>query len=392
MIGKVGLLSYHFWYNYGTCFQSYALWKVLNEKGLDVEYLDFGWKYPVANDSYLVNFWSYNRPQMSFADIALYYTKRYLRALKSLSIVDTIHRDLICKETNKQFDLFAQKYIKVSKPIPEAQLDKTEKDYDLFIIGSDQVWNPECCDEKYFKNFLLDFVSDGQKKTAYAPSIGLSSIDKNVRDLFTKYLSSFRQISCREKTGKDFLQDFLGREVTQVIDPTLLIEPKEWRSLATNKYKTNGFVLCYILGNKECIAEFALNCSKKMNVPLFILTTSSNIIKKYRKNVLSGVGPSEFIELLDKCGCFVTDSFHGTAFSINFNKQFYSFMKRSGGYGSSDNSRITDTLNFFGLGDRFCEDENTNISDTIIDYNSVNKILDDERKRSFDYIEKIINI
>lgn len=382
---KVALLSYQYWYNYGTCLQSYALWKYLETQGFPAEYLNFDWKYPVSLESHYAYFWEYKIPHHRLLGKIKYRLLSYYKALKEHDILFQFLKDFIYFNNSRKFDAFYKKFIRVSPPVSSVDLHGIENDYRKFIIGSDQVWNPDCCEEKYFLHFLLDFVHDKKKKVAYAPSIGKTELDARTTDLFVKYLKDFEYISCREETGCEILRSILSKEITQVIDPTLLLSPAEWMKIAKYPARTEDAVICYVLGDKECIVKFAQNIAHAIQKNIIIITNSYSIIRKYGKMVAYGIGPREFIGLLDKCACFVTDSFHGTIFSINFNKPFFSFMKRQGGYTTSDNSRIVDVLKHFHLEEQFREDDNMAFS-LDVDFMEANKILNRERHKSIQYL------
>ena len=182
----------------------------------------------------------------------------------------------------------------------------------------------------------------------------------------------------------------MKKSVTQVLDPTLLIKAEDWRKIEVVP-RTGQFVLCYLLGNRSTIVEFAKRIADKKGLPLVLVTIESDIIEKYHRFVTNGIGPLELLGLIDKCDTCITDSFHGTAFCINYNKPFYSFMKKEGGYEIADNSRITDTLSFFKLDDRFVFDADSFDDNGSVDFTFANQILERERLSSLTYLEKIIN-
>lgn len=362
---KIGLLSYQFWYNYGTCLQAYALWKTIQKLGFDSEYIDFGWQYP-----------------------------QYPENKSILTLLKKILKKLLLKndtESKILFDRFRKEYIKESEPVDIKKLSDIEADYRTFIVGSDQTWNPDCVEELYFKVFLLSFVKDNRKKCAYAPSIGRNFIDEHCKELYKKYLSDFHFISCRETSGCKILSEVLEKNISQVLDPTLLLTSADWNSVAHSPTADKDYILCYILGEKKSICDFAKKIALSQGKQLYILAGNFKICRQYKKYVLSGVGPSEFVGLIKHCSCLITDSFHGTIFSINFNKDFYAFYKRVGGASESDNSRMLDTLRQFGLEKRLRQDNDQELG-TRIDYSCVNLTVDDYRKSSVKFLKKILEV
>lgn len=370
---KIGLISYQFWYNYGTCLQAYALWKKIQMMGFESEYIDFGWHYPMHEST----------------DTLTSKIKSKVKNILGLKMLEKqVSKNNIVK--NKLFDAFRRDYIKESNPIDILKLDSIENGYSKFIVGSDQTWNPDCVEEKFFKIFLLSFVHSSEKKCAYAPSIGRNNVTGHCLDLYKQYLYDFSYISCRESSGCKILNEALGRNIQQVLDPTLLLEPEDWASIAKNPINEEGYVLCYILGNKTCICDYAQKLAQKENRRLYIISKNLDVYKYFGDYILQGVGPKEFVGLIRDCSCMVTDSFHGTIFSINFQKDFYTFHKRPGTQNESDNSRILDTLKQFGLEERFRADTDDSFCPHI-NYKSVTSMLEEYRKKSVAYLNNILN-
>lgn len=376
-MNKIALISYQFAYNYGTCLQAYALWKSIDKLGYTSEYLNFGWKFPNEDCSYLIK--------------TYYSIIKYLGAIKHKRLITTIEFDKLISTHRKAFENFRYTYIKESAPLKLSELSKVDSKYSRFIIGSDQTWNPDCVTEKYFLIFLLSFIKDKTRKFSYAPSIGKNSVDTKTENLFKTYLKDFQTISCRESRGCNILSNILQRKIEHVLDPTLLLTAAEWDNIATPFISPQKYVLCYILGEKEHICTFAQRLAKSKNLRLIILTHNVNIYKKYKSYTLKNIGPKEFVGLIKNSEYVVTDSFHGSIFSINYNKNFYSFLKRKGDENHSDNSRIYDVLKEFNLEDRFRKDDDFRES-IDINYELVFPILNDKRKKSIQYLSSIINI
>ena len=370
---KIGLVSYQFWYNYGTCLQAYALWKKIQMMGFDSEYINFGWHYPISES------------KVTLLSKIKYKVKHILNLDKFETKIFNINA-----ANNRLFDEFRNDYIKESSPIDIHNLESIESSYSKFIVGSDQTWNPDCVEEQFFKIFLLSFVHDPAKKNAYAPSIGRNNVSTHCLDLFKQYLDGVTYISCREKSGCKILSKALNRDIQQVLDPTLLLESKDWDVVAKNPITDKGYILCYILGNKSCICEYAKKLAQRENKRLYIISNNLDVYKSFEDYILQGVGPKEFVGLIRDCSCLVTDSFHGTIFSINFQKDFYTFHKRPGTLNESDNSRILDTLRQFDLENRFREDSDESFCHSI-DYGKVTRMLEKYRKESLVYLNNILN-
>lgn len=386
---KFALLSYHFWYNYGTCLQAYALWRVFKDLGVDAEYLNFGWRYPIPSHVYLENWWRYTMPRIGLLSNVKFFLLRYGRALKHGNLNNVVRSDWVRRSNSRRFDRFKLKYIRESEPVDIEHDVKLLSRYEKFVVGSDQTWNPDCAELKYFEKFLLSFVQDPEKKACYAPSVGRTVVDDATRSVFKRFLSSFAYLSCRERSGCRILKEVLGREVEHVLDPTLLLLPDEWRKIGAKINCNTPFVLCYILGRKKSIVKYALQLAERSCAELKLITVDAELISEYGKYLVAGIGPSEFIALVDNALAVVTDSFHGTAFAINFNKDFYSFLKRGRSVSASDNGRIGELLKVFDLEDRMCDDI-SDIKHKSIDFNYVNLLLEKERTLSVEYLKRLI--
>ena len=374
-MGKIALISYQFAYNYGTCLQAYALWKAINNAGYTSEYINFDWKFPTQEISLLEKY--------------LQTAKEYLGGIKHQRFRATIEFKSLQSSNKQQFDKFRELHIHESNRIQSNQLSNIENLYSKFIVGSDQTWNPDCVSEKYFRIFLLSFLKNSQKKYAYAPSIGKSILNEHTFALFKQYLSDFSKISCREINGCNTLSKVLNREIYKVLDPTLLLDKTEWKKIETPRTQTKKYVLCYILGEKKNICEYAKSLANRKGFDLIILPTNVNIYQAYKPYIHKDIGPSEFLSLIHYCEYVITDSFHGSIFAINYNKNFYSFLKRNGDETQADNSRITDILKIFGLENRLKNDNDTT-EEADIDFQSVNHILQQEREKSNNFLLSIL--
>lgn len=378
---RIALISFEFWYNYGTCLQAYALQTAVRTLGCEAEYLDVGWKYPISPLGCLLSGIGYKRPH-----IALYHRLGFLYVILRNILISRsrspIRRLRVVFANNRAFERFKDEYLRI---VSSGDLQCANRQYDYFMVGSDQTWNSNCVNNRDFLRFLLDFVQDDDKKICYAPSIGMTAIDDDTRLLFKKYLSTFKALSCREKRGARLISEATGCDVVPVLDPTLLLGVDEWRKVEKPISTPKRFVLCYILGSKTCVVEYARELARKTNAELVVLSNNERIIAKYDTSIIKGVGPSEFVYLIDSAEEVVTDSFHGTAFAVNFEKSVHSFMKRAGTVSDSDNSRIGDLLDEFRLSNRFRRDD-AEIDLSACDFTEARKILKEKRLASRSYL------
>jgi len=190
----------------------------------------------------------------------------------------------------------------------------------------------------------------------------------------------------REKQGADIIRELLSRESQLVLDPTLLISKEEWHSLAKENYSVSErYILVYAFSGSKNIMDFAKNISKKTGHK--IVWISNTYKKSMNIKYVKSAGPEEFLGLFINAEYIITNSFHGTAFSINLNKQFFTEMLLDT---SGVNSRLEDILELFGLENRIVTSCDAGIIDTPIDYKEVNRILETEREKSVSLLRSTI--
>jgi len=346
MMKETGILTFHRAVNYGAALQAIAL----KEK---------------------ISFYT----QTEIINYICPYIENYYKPFNK-NLLKGIIRFLLLKKRDKRFEKFVSK---MSSEKIYNKVDLHNAEYEKIIVGSDQVWNYGCsgADEAY----LLPNVNT--KKYSYAASFGVSELPKEQVPIFKECLSTFRFLSVREKTGKEICKKQLGLSAEVVLDPTLLLTKREWADLLKLLEKPKGYVLMYSLDINKKIKETAKKVSKQLRLPIYNITISSKDF--FGNKTIKNAGPKEWVELFYNATFIVTDSFHGTAFSVNFNKPFYSFANNERA------SRIVDLLDTLGLQKRLNVDlEDINAQDQL-DYISVNEKLEEERKKSNSFIEKIIN-
>lgn len=199
--------------------------------------------------------------------------------------------------------------------------------------------------------------------------------------------AQFRNLSCRERQNCNLLESELLDKVEFVLDPTFLLSPSDWNSYIHEPIIEGKYILAYILGTRECISKFAEKLGEHNNLPVYYILTRPEYLSK--DNLLKTIGPFDFVNLIENASFIVTDSFHGTILSINFEKNFYSFTKRDGSATTIDNDRIGTVLQEFELNDRLLNDEFANELGSI-DYIRVKSKLENLRESSLNYLKTII--
>ncbi len=359
---KVGLMTWFTYDNYGSMLQCSATIKIVKKLGYDIE---------------LINY----TPKEAYKDVDIsVLTNKVIRKLKNI----TKQKHIINKKISNQ------KFIEYRDKLPKSEIvnDKSSlfllnKKYDTFICGSDQIWAPTVFDENYF----LSFVNDQNKKIAYAPSIGLPVIEnKYVKVKMEKLINEFNFLSTREEQGAKIIKNLTGKDAKVVLDPTLLLNEQDWMEDFVDIPYEN-YILAYFLGDNLEYYNACKEIAKQENKKLIILPTTSEDLSKV-ECIFDDLGPNEFISLIHKADMILTDSFHGTIFSINFNKPFISF-KRFKDDKLSQNSRIYNILNKLNLNDLIFENNLDNIINIAksIDYSKVNSSLNNLRNESLDFLK-----
>lgn len=355
------------YFNYGNRLQNYALQEVLRDMGNDVctirDYTNI-----IKHDSFS------NRLKRTLLNGTF-----FKKVLKKINIKGkmTNHRLSIIREN--KFKKFTKRYIKET----DFFIDQNTKDYtfddkfDCYVIGSDQVWNYG------FPNFSNNnFVSYSKKpKISYAASFGVSDIPADLKEQYRKGLEEIDFISVREDIGTNIVKDITGRNSTVVLDPTLLLERTRWEDLISdNRVYDEKYIIIYFLGTlSDADRGYIKNFAKK----------NDYLIKDLHSVESPDIwtsDPSEFVNLISQAQAIFTDSFHGSVFSIIFEKYFEVFSRK--GDGRSMNSRIDTLLNDLDLLDRWHGSKCSNIKPN---YTNSMKKLKDRRNESLSFLRSSLS-
>lgn len=362
---RIAIMTWYSYRNYGTALQSSALFYIVKNRGYNVDFV-----------SYLPKDGAVSNPKLDLI-------KRMLKKLK---------RRYPSLELGTLFDNYFEErgtFTTVCASYPE--LYDLNRKYQAFVCGSDQIWSPLCYDSKYF----LDFVENTDKMVAYAPSIGSTKIDDPIiRERMAQHISRFKHLSVREQQGANLIKELTGQDAKVVLDPTLLMNAKEWDEFANadRVVKIDGkYILCYFLGDAEKYMRYVRNLSKKSNIPFYVIPVTTQQ-KNGGNAVPFEVGPSEFVSLIRNAEYVVTDSFHGMAFSVNYNKPFAVFKRFKDNDPKNQNSRIFNLLQVLGLENRLVDYNNTkNIQDMLeCDFTEVNRKLKEQRVSSIEYLKNAL--
>lgn len=385
---RVGIITLHGYSNYGNKLQNYATQEVLKSLGCD--------SITIANDVSINQdrkIQIYNKlKRLSFKRMVnhTYIAMKKLR--QKVYLTNTEKKETLL--TNKRIERFKKftkdNIIESDYIINERNVSKDfHNEFDYFIVGSDQVWNPY-----YINNSSIYFLTFApkRKRIAYSASFGISQLPEAFTQFYKERISQFEHISVREEVGADIVRDLIGRSVEVLIDPTLMLDKNEWLEIASkSKHKpTKSYILTYFLGEEsEKIKGFVDNLSYKYDLEIVKLEEGSGIIKDELRYT---TGPGEFIDYVNSAKVILTDSFHGTVFSILFEKPFISFSRNDASYSMNISSRLDTLLRKFQLEDRKWDNikESNNIME--IDFSNVPKILKREREKAYKYLRVALDI
>lgn len=357
---RSGTLTFHRTTNYGALFQTYALQKVLLSKGYDNEIIDY-------RSSVLEN---------------RYKKKSLLFYARPKQLAKVILQNAYIRDNRKKFNEFAEKHIRISADSYFSDTITSADDiYDHIIVGSDQVWNGECMG--WDPVYMLDFASYG-KKNSYAASFGVTSVPPEKENWYRKYFESFSHVSLREESGMKLFNQLSEIPSTVVLDPTLLLSQSDWHNLANEvpKQKQGRYILLYVLKETNSIIRIARNLSNKWKIPVVYVNDRLFGVRGFDNRFYTS--PCEWLNLFMNASFVVTNSFHGTAFSINLNKPFAVELLPPP---SKVNSRITDILALCGCKDRIYDDSNGISCE--MNFDNINKILSCERNKSIKFLDSI---
>lgn len=285
------------------------------------------------------------------------------------------------------FNRFVRKYIHLSEKsyFSFNELRAEEFKADLYLTGSDQVWNS-------FYNvgvdpaFYLSFVKEKGRKVSFAASFGRGELPSAEAKEIRPYLSEYQLVSVREQSAVGVMERMGMRAPERLLDPTLLLSGEEWKIMFPPRQHDGKYVLVYQMKPMPQLFTIARRIAEKIGAEVWFLSAGMKIRKDCDKTVLFK-SPEEFVPFISQAAFVVTNSFHGTAFSINLHRPFVSLVPDEFG------TRITGLLDTVGLADRMY-DEKANIDNYLrdIDYKRVERILSAERQKADDFIEKALNL
>ena len=351
---RIGILTFHRAINYGAVLQCYALQEFLKNQGHNVEIINYHCRF-IENQYKAFNL---HRIKSKYPHILL---KKVFKEIIS------INKRIKLKES---FEVFLENHLNLSAPF--CKIADMPLDYDIYILGSDQIWNA-CLTGGIDDLYIGCFSPIHGAKISYAASM-ITSISTEDRNRLRNSLRSFKAISVREKSIIQFVKDLTGRNVVHVIDPTLLIESKCWNNLLSElDVISTAFVFVYMVGNNPVLNKHAKQIADKYRLKIIECT-------------MNNISPIDFVRHIKYAKYVVSNSFHTTAFSIIFKKQFYTMASQT----ETDN-RFVDLLAYLNIQGRVIYDKIVSYDN--IDYNKldIDRKLEEYKRYSKQFLIDNIN-
>ena len=326
---KVGIITYHGAYNYGSALQAFSLFHAVKSEGHEAEIINY------RTDRQDRLYRMYTKPN---------------GLMDMMRNAQTLVNRRKMKEHRAGFDRFIAEHTVLSGSeirTPEA-LRTLNSVYDCFICGSDQVWNPNCVD--FDVSYLLDFVTDKKKCFSYAPSIASEALGEAWHEIFRDELTGFSDLSVREESGAKIIADITGRQVETVLDPVFLLDRADWRPFI--KESSQAYILGYFIGDIPGMRDYAEALGRRYSLPVVVINKNlrdlrMKCVKRYES------GPEEFVDLVANAKAVCTNSFHAMAFSLIFDREFHVFVDNV--HANTARRRITDLLRDLGMEDRLVD-------------------------------------
>ena len=359
---KLGLLTFHTAANFGAALQAYALQEFLEDEGFNAEYIDYQ-----------------NHHRRMIYDMPF----RVKVCVKKRKLLEASYYAMGMPFMNmrkRKFEDFNHKYLHISDTFycDKKDMEKSNGLYDMFIVGSDQVWNPG--NNGKDTAFMLSFVHDDEKKISYASSFGLSEVPDSIKNDYAESMKRITHLSTRELSGVRIIKELTGRDAKLVLDPVFLLPRIQWMELIADCPMTGNYLFSYT-NRKDQMSEFlrtGYDMKGMKHHKLSRFTTISDFFNPKVK-IKYDMSPQEFLANINGAKMVVSASFHCICFAIILNKPFICFL--TGNEGKDE--RLKTLLTHFGLTERVYK-EGMPLSDVMkpIDWERVNRIVEEKRNDS----------
>lgn len=371
---KLGTLTPHHSQNYGGVLQAYALQQALQKLPVESEIVDY--RFP-GNQQ--------NMSLMTFSQAKTW------KSIVRWGLGKVFFEKRLGKRLEKSLD-FIENYLPVSERIyrNEEELTRSVQDYQGFITGSDQVWN--CKFPSFTGAYLLDFVPRDRKKISYAASFGIPSLPQEYIPQFRKALQTFDAISVREEQGIEMVKEISGREATWVLDPTLLLNSEDWAKITpSTRPREKEYILCYFIDTfGKSVRRILGEIQKKYQMPI-VNVGLNNPIEYFWPKVEYAIdaGPRDFVHYIQHASAVVTNSFHGSVFSLIFGKPLC-VVTNTNPFRKSMNSRILSLAKRFDIQNCIQDANKPYCGETPCQCDVFKQVIAQQQADSFAFLKKAI--
>lgn len=364
MKDKVGILTWHYYFNFGSSLQAFALQKLIEGLGYDVRILNY--RNPLLDK----RIWWKDAARVVLCHTIGLFSQR-VRNKYSISNAER----------------FQKRYLRQTKRFENPEcLPLHIKGYRSLVYGADQIWAPNV----YKPIYMGAYVPDGVRKVSYAASVGLNHIPDELADTYASNLSSFHAIAVREEEGRDLLKSRCNVDAQVVLDPTLMIEVQVYRNMERplDVPIAGEYLFCYFLNKTHQYRERVKEYAKRHGLQIVGCSDKESDAEwMYR---LENVGADQFLWLVDNATAVFTDSYHGSIFSLLFHKDFWTLVRFAEDSPICQNSRIRQLQNYFGIGHRIISATSEMDESKAIDYELFERQLTELRLHSLTYLRNAL--
>lgn len=380
-MSKIGIITmYYQSQNCGGNLQAYALEKFINKHGFDAEQISYDYQHSDAKKDLGA---TPNGKTLNVKRLFRVGKKVLLRILKNSYYADIIDA------RKKSFEIFNKNIIKHSFTIySDKTIQDANNDYEIFITGSDQVWNLNW----YDPNFFLSFVDHSKPKIAYAASIAMEQLNSKQSEIVKRHLCDFQAISVRENNAVRLIKSVYEGGVEHVLDPTLLLDANDWDTLCGERMIEENYLFCYFLGENTKERALAKKFARAKGLKIVVIPFANGCFVPedlhFGDIIIKDSSPQVFLSLIKYAKCVFTDSFHAVIFSNIYHKEFFVFNRSARGEMSS---RIDSITHLLKTSERFCntaQRENLNyiISQPELDYTIINTDFETKKQKSIAFL------
>ena len=367
---QIAVITRHSVANYGSVLQSFATQSILDKLGFDTKIIDY-----TRADEKGGNIVKVKLKGNNIGNMNRNIFNKLLYIISQFPNYEYSYR---------KFKMFRKKLLNQTEEYSSIEeLRQKCPKADIYMTGSDQVWG-EIGGDIYDSAYFLDFVPNGSNCISYSASFGKEKVSDELIKKLPNLLNKYSDIMVREQSAVDIINKNTTQNAELVLDPTLLLNKEQWEAKAQGKLKYNKYILIYQLHKNKEFDSYAEKVAKKMELPLIRISPSINSITRSGKFIYMPT-PESFLNYLKNATLLLTDSFHGTVFSLIFNKQFIEILP------GETSTRVINILELTKLTNRILQDYNDfSLLNKKIDFKDVNKILEEERKKSINKLENAL--